>query len=141
MSTKISSVKNQTTSNLLWNSYDGNPFNDEGISKIIDNMDSVEIPVTSIPSPYAQMHLFSTAFADVNKKYENAKKGQEDVKKVLNGTTTYHRAISDCLDIFELLYSYDILALSDQISIKTWNQEELNLAKDVEIYLPPPNWD
>ncbi|WP_394747105.1 hypothetical protein [Spongiimicrobium salis] len=130
MATKISSVKNQTTAALLWNAYDGNPFNDEGITKIIDNMENVDVPVTSIPSPYAQMHLFVTAFSEVNSNFAEAEKAQDNLKKVLDGTSTYHKVISDCLDIYELLYSYEILSLKGSIVIKTWDDDELEKLKE-----------
>ncbi|MBL4586902.1 MAG: cell division FtsA domain-containing protein [Flavobacteriales bacterium] len=131
MSTKISPVKNQTTPELLWNAYDGNPFDEDGISDIRSDMENVEIPVTSIPSPFSQMHLFATAFSHVNTEYKEAKDGkiEKSAEDVLNEKSTYNRAISDCLDLFEILYSYEILSLGDNITIRTWDKNELKRLK------------
>lgn len=132
MPTKISPVKNQKTEELLWNAYDGNPFGDDGISAIRSDMENVEIPVTSIPSPFSQMHLFATAFSHLNTEYKKAKDGdiEQMAEGILNEKSTYNRAISDCLDIFELLYSYEILSLGDSISIRTWDKNELKTLKE-----------
>ena len=64
-----------------------------------DNIGKIEVPVTSIPSPFAQLHLFETAFEFINKEY----RATQDVS-VFTGKTTYHKYISQCLDIFEMLF-------------------------------------
>lgn len=69
---------------------------------------------TSIPSPFARIYLFETAFQMVS---EN-----------LSGDTMYHRLVSDCLDIFQLLYMHGD---NPDISIKKWDKStELNLLQN-----------
>ena len=63
--------------------------------------------ITSIPSPFARMDLVRTAFRYVNS------------RKELDGTTIYHRMISDCLDVGEIFFNID--ALSDKVELLEWN--------------------
>ncbi|THU39442.1 hypothetical protein FAM09_13130 [Niastella caeni] len=63
--------------------------------------------ITSIPSPFARMDLVRTAFQYVNS------------KKKLDGTTIYHRMVSDCLDVAEIFFNID--ALHDKIEVLEWN--------------------
>lgn len=126
MAYKISINRGESVPNLLWNVFAGNPHNEETISKIKDNVGEREIPVTSIPSPFAQMHLFETAFRFINEAYREAEKGQGNPEKVLEGETTYHRIVSHCLDLYELMYNYDVLGLRQRISVLNWNDGELD---------------
>ncbi|MEM6717730.1 MAG: hypothetical protein AAF611_00300 [Bacteroidota bacterium] len=126
MAHKLSLIKEQTAPLSGWNTYENNPYDNQKIPEITDNIGNSEIPVTSIPSPFAQMHLFDTAFDFVNKSY-NISKSQEE----LSGKTTFHRYISQCLDIYEILFSYHTLEAKDDIDIETWDISELNeLSKD-----------
>lgn len=125
MPTKLSLIKDQTTPDNFWNTYEGNPYGDEALSKIKDSIGDLEIPVTSIPSPFAQLHLVETAFSSVNEEYKKTKERQ-----VLNGKTTYHKLISDCLDIFELLYLYDEIKLSGKLRITTWDSSKILALKE-----------
>ncbi len=125
MPVKLSLVKDSTTPDNFWNQYDGNPYNDEALTKIKDNIGDLEIPVTSIPSPFAQMHLFETAFSSVNEDFK-----KERNRNILSGNTTYHKLISDCLDVFELLYLYDEIKLHGKIRISTWDSSRINALKE-----------
>jgi len=124
---KLSLIKEQQINNLGWNRYEGNPYNSNTIKEITDNIGKMEVPVTSIPSPFAQMHLFETSFEFINKAFEEANSD----KAVLDGKTTYHKNISRCLDVYELLFRFETLKLKDRISIKVWHVDELKeVAKD-----------
>src|SRR5690606_19301242 len=112
MSHKLSLIEGTTIANNGWNAYQSNPYGNEEISKIVDNIGKIEVPVTSIPSPFAQLHLFETAFEFINKEYRTTK----DVS-VFTGKTTYHKYISQCLDIYEMLFSFEILKLKGIIDI------------------------
>ena len=126
MSHKLSLIEGTTISNSGWNAYQSNPYGNEEISKIVDNIGKIEVPVTSIPSPFAQLHLFETAFEFINKEYSVNK----DVS-VFTGKTTYHKYISHCLDIFEMLFSYETLKLKGIVDVSEWDVSELKeLAKD-----------
>lgn len=68
---------------------------------------------TSIPTPLARIHLFKTAFEQVN----NLGADTDSV---------YGKLVSECLDMLEFIYHF-----GNQITIKNWNvQENINLLKD-----------
>lgn len=126
MSHKLSLIEGTTITNSGWNAYQSNPYGNDDISKIVDNIGKIEVPVTSIPSPFAQLHLFETAFEFVNKEYRTTKDAS-----VFMGKTTYHKYISQCLDIYELLFSFETLKLKGIIDISVWDVDELKeLAKE-----------
>ena len=126
MSHKLSLIEGTTISNSGWNAYQSNPYGNEEISRIVDNIGKIEVPVTSIPSPFAQLHLFETAFEFINKEYRTTR----DVS-VFTGKTTYHKLISNCLDIFEILFSFETLKLKGVVDISVWDVSELkDLARE-----------
>ena len=51
---------------------------------------------TSIPTPFARLDLVRSAFEIINN------------KRQLEGTTDYHKLVSDALDIGQILFNYDI---------------------------------
>ena len=53
---------------------------------------------TSIPSPMARLELFDTAFQIVASDRGN-----------LDGNTIYHQLVSDCLDVFQLLFNAKVV--------------------------------
>ncbi len=133
MAHKLSLINNQTANHCFWNQYESNPYNEEKITKITDNIGEIEVPVTSIPSPFARIHLFETAFNYVVEDYLINKNTNS-----LDGKTTYHRLISDCLDVYEMLFSFDELRLSERIKLVTWDfsklkalQESPNLGRSI----------
>ncbi len=63
---------------------------------------------TSIPSPFARLHLFQTAFSLVNKRGHD-------------GQSPYHELVSDCLDTIQLLY---LQGNDPKITFKVWTVEE-----------------
>lgn len=119
---KLSLLKEQTISENGWGEFANNPYDEGKIADITDNMGKQEVPVTSIPSPFAQMHLFETSFSFINKAYTS---DNNDVT-ALSGNTTYHNYISNCLDVFELLFSYETLKLRGRIAVEIWKKEELD---------------
>lgn len=96
--------------------------------------------ITSIPSPYARMHVTDIAFEELTSGigiYSN----QQMAKKGEQLSEDYTRAISHCLDIYELLFYADGLNLKEAgitiHKIKLWhlndrltNREFLNLVGD-----------
>jgi len=125
MAHKLSLISGQIITDCLWNQFNDNPYNEERIAQIRDNIGDVEVPVTSIPSPFARMHLFETAFKYVNEQYSVLKQ-----EKALNGRTTFHRLISECLDVFELLYFFEELQLSSKLKIISWNTSKLRALQE-----------
>jgi hypothetical protein len=68
---------------------------------------------TSVPSPFARMHLFETAF--------------EIVSKQQVGDTMYHKLVSDCFDIFQMLFD---MSDSGDITFARWAKTpEIELLK------------
>jgi len=117
---KLSLIREQQA-DFGWNQYDGNPYNTNTINEITDNIGNMEVPVTSIPSPFAQMHLFETSFEFINKTFKDS----GNAKETLEGTTTYHKNVSRCLDVFEMLFRFETLKLKDRVSVKKWDVSEL----------------
>jgi len=77
---------------------------------------------TSIPSPMARLELFDTAFQIVGSDRGN-----------LEGNTIYHQLVSDCLDVFQLLFNSknSEIGLGRKIWFKEWKvQENINKLKE-----------
>lgn len=71
--------------------------------------------LNAIPSPFARMHLFETAFEMVFQDLINNTKLAGEV---------YNRMVSDCLDVFELIYHWDShINDGKNLEIVTWNRE------------------
>ena len=70
---------------------------------------------TSIPTPLARMHLFRTAFEFV----------VNDPAANLRDNTIYHKMVSQCLDVLELVYNFDKFRQAEkQLLIRRWNIAE-----------------
>ena len=66
--------------------------------------------VTSIPTPFARMHLFETAFDFVN------------TDKSGNRSSIYHELVSHYWDLFELIFNYHQYAQAGKkITLRRWN--------------------
>lgn len=78
------------------------------ISKIPDTLlDGASAKMgSSIPSPFARLYLFETAFRIV----------QQDQ---LEGNTMYHQLVGECLDFFKFLFYF---AEDDMLRIMEWNK-------------------
>ena len=68
----------------------------DGLTDGLRTANSVKIG-SSIPTPFARIHLFDTAFGNV----KNAITPTDDVK-------SYHQLVSDCIDLLELLSYLEI---------------------------------
>ncbi len=87
-------------------------YNSSQISKIKDpNGTPASKDITSIPSPWARLELIDTAFGEV------VASGQ------LEGTSIYHRMVSDCLDVAEIFFNID--RLRDLFEIVVWHRSEI----------------
>ncbi|MCB7481625.1 hypothetical protein [Christiangramia sediminis] len=87
---------------------DSNPLNSVAINAIEDpNGAHSSREITSIPSPYARIDLVKTAFKEV------ANLGPE-------GNTTFHKMVSDALDIGQIFFNAD--KYKDQIEIISWDR-------------------
>lgn len=89
-------------------------YGNERISRITDTVGAgiaLAKMGTSIPTPFARMQIFNTAFAQVNNLGHDS-------------DSVYGKLVSECLDFLEFIFNY-----GDQIQVKKWNiqQEILNL--------------
>jgi hypothetical protein len=86
----------------------GSHLHDTHIASINDPSGAnAQTQITSIPSPFARMDLVRTAFKNIC------------LKKDLDGSTMYHRMVSDCLDVAEIFFNIE--AFSDKVEILEWN--------------------
>lgn len=69
---------------------------------------------TSVPSPFARMHLFETAFEICGATTKENPRPQE-------GESMYHKLVSDCFDMFEFLFN---ATNSGDISFGTWSKSQ-----------------
>jgi hypothetical protein len=75
--------------------------------------------LNAIPSPFARMHLFETAFEMVF---------QDLINKTKLAGEAYNKIVSDCLDVFEMLYNWEShIKDGKNLEIVTWvKNTELN---------------
>ena len=99
-----------------------NPYSKEQIKGIPCNTNREEL-ITSIPSPYARMHVTELAFVELLE----GRTLLRNINQVTDNDISpdYSRALSHCLDIFELLYHSDDIDLQE-IGVTV---EKINLAR------------
>ena len=76
------------------------------------------MPITSIPSPFANFELVRSAFDAVTR---NAEVG-------LTGVTIYHKLVSYALDVLEIFYNYR--RFQDHYEIIEWSRNDLKHLKN-----------
>ncbi|WP_010250501.1 hypothetical protein [Myroides injenensis] len=97
----------QDGNNNLVHWQESSAYGKAAIQGIIDgNGESVQKQITSIPSPFARYDLLKVAFEFVN-------------NSNVDGNTIYHKMVSDCLDIAELLFDFE--KHQNDFSIITWD--------------------
>lgn len=89
-----------------------NPYN-QAFFDNPEHMASIESrdQITSIPSPYARMHVTELAFREYNC---GAGVVSDDELHSRVMSADYRKAVSHCLDIYELLYNSDKINLKDK---------------------------
>lgn len=109
-----------------WQNSVASPYNQSNIDSIEDpNGASATREITSIPSPFARIDLVKRAFGYVaNHRDRN---GHID----LDGSTIYHKMVSDALDIGEIFFNID--KYEGLIEIITWNP-----GQDIQTLLDSP---
>jgi len=89
--------------------------------QVIDNIEDPSVPniqkvLTAIPSPFARMHLFDTAFKIATREL---KKKNDDNEK---DATLYDKMISECFDLLELLFEKNsLIKKKPNLNIIPWN--------------------
>ena len=99
-----------------WAPVDGNAFQANNIDQITDLAGAtVKRRITSYPTPIARMHFFDDAFQFVY----NTQQG--------TGATIYHQAVSHCLDVWEILFNWDVF--KDKITVTEWSYDSIEKLK------------
>ncbi len=92
------------------------PYGPNDIEKIKDPAGATDRnEITSIPSPFARIHLFETAFRIVTDK------ATDDINE-LDGNTIYHKLVSDSLDVAEMFFKYDFFKSKYNLGITKWDK-------------------
>lgn len=76
---------------------------------------SINKMCTSIPTPFARMFLFRTAFKEVQERQESMRK---DAIMTHEETGLYNYLVSDCLDMLEFIFYY---GYRPEFGVVTWN--------------------
>jgi hypothetical protein len=131
--------RSDTTTN--W--FQTNAYSDNDINTIHDPEGAVATKaITSIPSPFARIDLFKSAFNFLENKATN------NIAE-LDGNTINHRLVSEALDMAQLFFNLDTLKEGDShLRILAWdraaqlqklktsgNQKHLILAETLELFL------
>lgn len=105
--------KEGTTTFQGWNESPVFPYNSNARDTIEDpDGASAKNEITSIPSPFARIDLVKTAFKEV------CRRASRDVRE-LEGSTIFHKMVSDSLDVGEIFFNID--KFKDKIEIITWD--------------------
>ena len=94
-------------------------YDEKSIAAISDPAGgAASLPITSIPSPFANFELVRSAFDAVTR---NAEVG-------LTGVTIYHKLVSYALDVLEIFYNYR--RFQDHYEIIEWSRNDLKHLKN-----------
>ncbi|MBB2147596.1 hypothetical protein [Pedobacter gandavensis] len=105
--------------NTGWRSVD--KLSDRAIGDFMDKSAKTSNALNAVPSPFARMHIFETAFKLIVK---DAIDGQN------NASDVYKGLISNCLDILELVFNLNFhKSQGDNISIVNWTVNDLDQFK------------
>lgn len=89
------------------NPYSSAYFNDPSHMSVCKDIGRI----TSIPSPYARMHITDLAFKEANCGCATMSKGIKHRRAL---SADYNRAMSHCLDVYELLFNADRINMQEQ---------------------------
>ena len=96
-----------------WNENTAFPYNANARDTIEDpDGASAKHEITSIPSPFARIDLVKTAFREV------CRRASRNINE-LDGTTIFHKMVSDALDVGEIFFNFN--KFHDKIEIITWD--------------------
>ena len=94
------------------------PYGENDIHKIPDPEGaSDKKEITSIPSPFARIHLVEQAFkvvSDLSQKNPSS----------LEGNTIYHKLVSDAWDVGEMFFKFDLFSKRKRLSLERWNKRK-----------------
>ena len=112
MHSLLSLSPERSTAQIGWHSR-ASAYTDAYLDQIIDPANTIpQRMLTAIPSPFARLHLVDTAFGFI----AHAGKDQH------HGTSVFHKLVSECFDVLELLYRRD--AHASPVEILKWVPSE-----------------
>lgn len=113
MDKKLSIVQ-RSTDKTGWNK--SNQFSTTDIKNIkSDTSATTDKSLNAIPSPLARIHLFEAAFDLV---------GKDESNNTCHSGDTYNKIVSDCFDVFELIYNWNNhLNDNKKLEIIKWEKE------------------
>lgn len=102
--------------NSDWHPRGSTGYTKSEVKNIQDPAEGSTKEISSIPSPFARLHLFENAFENVT--YQANETGYE----ALDLVSTYHLLVSDALDVAEVFFNKDIFNNPDgRIKIYKWD--------------------
>ena len=103
-----------------WQASGAFPYNHSNRKNIqTSDGEKSRLEITSIPSPFARVDIAKNAFNEVN-------------EVSMDGVTTFHKTVSDVLDVGEIFFNYD--KLKDKIEIIIWHPANIkNILKSSNI--------
>lgn len=93
-----------------------NGYSKDEVALIRDPSMGSRKEITSIPSPFARVHLFENAFEWV------ANRAKIDGKQALAGKTAYHQLVSDALDVAEVFFNFEVF--HKNLRFVVWNKKK-----------------
>jgi hypothetical protein len=98
---------------LGWQPFTDNAYDGNEIDRIEDNAGAnIKRRITSYPTPLARVHFFDDAFEYIYSQNQE------------NGDTIFHEAVSHCLDIWEILFNYEVF--KNDLSISEWDFDKIS---------------
>ncbi len=97
------------------------PYGEGDLDKILDPSGAIaNHEITSIPSPFARMHIYDHAFRQI------AGAAERDIN-ALEGETIFHKLVSEALDVGEILFNEHFFNKQAKIELHKWN-----IAQEIE---------
>lgn len=108
--------------------------------KLLEYGDTINKMGTSIPTPYARLYLFDSAFKQLNSYFNSQDDSLKQVsyEGVINNEgetvpTAYHFLVSECLDMLEFIFKYG--------DMKEFDVEEWDVAAECNVLKNQGNAD
>jgi len=103
--------------NADWHPRSGGYSKDE-VANIKDPAAGSRKEITSIPSPFARIHLFENAFEWV------ANHAKTEGNNTLTKKTAYHQLVSDALDVAEVFFNFEVFNQTQKnLRFVVWNKK------------------
>lgn len=120
------SIVNRSTASTYWVTANG-VITPESLTEVMEQSSDNAFALNSLPTPFARFFVAREAFRRVSEAKSQNDANPNRTKKVQAGFA-YEQLVSDCLDVYELLfnlkYHRNIWKGSEDIEIREWKKEE-----------------